>query len=143
MASATLSSSFRHAWHALRSTTAVVLAALLVTAGAVAVGTPCIALAIQAHRLGPAPALEGWLEAAGEGGLLRGAMASLLVCSAGFSLVLWTSIARRIGAGAGFLSSCRSRFDELPPLRGLIHVGHACLWVVFLGACVAAAFASW
>ncbi len=62
---------------------------------------------------------------------------ALQVCSAGFSVVLIVSLARRVVAGAAWSELLRSRFEEVLPLRALVHLVHLILWIAVLASLAA------
>jgi hypothetical protein len=68
---------------------------------------------------------------------------ALQACSAGFSLVLVMSALLRLRAGASPAELVRTRFEEVTPLRGLVHLVHAWIWIALLGSIAAVARAGY
>jgi len=143
MSATTLTANLRLAYAHARQSTAYLLCLLLLAAGGLASAAPLYAMAANAAQFGLLGSLERYVDIAGTGFAQRSLMALVVVSSAGFTLALWTSVARRLWAGARPAALWRSRFDELPPVRALLHLGHAVLWVVYLGVFVASAVALW
>lgn len=143
MSATTLTASLRVGYALARQSTAYLLCLLLLAAGGLASAAPLYAMSANAGQFGLLGSLERYLEIAGSGFVQRSLMALVVVSSAGFTLALWASVARRLWAGARPADLWRSRFEELPPVRVLLHLGHAALWVAYLGAFAASAVALW